>query len=89
MLVKAMSNNGALSIRDRIFGVIAAFSALYCFAVSFALSLPSAKERLFIGLTVFAFSFCLVKYKKGVAVGILAFVAVRFAWAGIIFLLQH
>jgi hypothetical protein len=84
-----MRNSGSLSVRDRIFGVIAAFSALYCFAVSFALSLPGGRERFFIGLAVFLVSFSFVKYKKGVALGILGFIALRFAWAAIAFFLQH
>ena len=84
-----MRNDGALSVRDRIFGVVAAFSALYCFAVSFALSLPTAKERFLIAFAVFVVSFSLVRCKKGVGIGILAFVVVRFVWAGIILLLQH
>jgi len=84
-----MTGNGTLSLRDKIFGVVAAFSALYCFAVSFALSLPSGWERFLVALTVFAVSFSFVKQKKGVALGILAFVALRFAWAGIVLLLQH
>jgi hypothetical protein len=84
-----MRDHGALSARDKIFGVLAAFSALYCFAVSFVFSLPGARERFVVALAVFAISFSFVKQKKGVAVGILAFVALRFAWAGIVLLLQH
>ena len=84
-----MRENGILSVRDRIFGAIAAFSALYSFAVSFALSLPDAKRRFFIALGIFVVSFSLVRYKKGIALGILAFIAIRFAWAGIVLLLQH
>jgi len=84
-----MREDGVLSLRDKIFGVLAAFSALYCFAVSFALSLPSARERFVIALTVFLVSFSFVKQKKGVALGILAFVALRFAWAGIALLLRY
>jgi hypothetical protein len=59
-----MSDNGALSVRDKIFGVLAAFSALYCFAVSFALSLPSGRERFIIALAVFVVSFSFVRQKK-------------------------
>jgi hypothetical protein len=66
-----MKDNGALSVRDKIFGVLAAFSALYCFAVSFALSVPSGRERFLVSLTVFVVSFSFVKQKKGVALGIL------------------
>jgi hypothetical protein len=84
-----MRDNGTLSIRDKIFGVLAAFSALYCFAVSFALSVPSGRERFLVSLTVFVVSFSFVKQKKGVALGILAFIALRFAWAGILLLVQH
>jgi hypothetical protein len=40
-------------------------------------------------LTVFVVSFAFVKQKKGVALGILAFIALRFAWAGIVLLLHH
>ena len=87
--MSAMRDSGALSLRDKIFGVLAAFSALYCFAVSFALSLPSGRERFLIALSVFVVSFAFVKQKKGVALGILAFIALRFAWAGIVLLLQH
>jgi hypothetical protein len=84
-----MRDNETLSIRDKIFGVLAAFSALYCFAVSFALSVPSGRERFLVSLTVFVVSFSFVKQKKGVALGILAFIALRFAWAGILLLVQH
>jgi len=84
-----MSDNKALSVRDRVFGAVAGFSALYCFAVSFALSLPTGRERFFIALAVFIVSFSFVKQKKGVGLGILAFIALRFAWAGIVLLLQH
>jgi hypothetical protein len=84
-----MADDVSLSIRDKFFGVLAAFSALYGFAVSFALSLPSGRERFLVALTVFAVSFSFVKQKKGVALGILAFVALRFAWAGIVLVLQH
>ncbi len=78
-----------LSLRDKTFGVLAAFSGLYCFAVSFALSLPDGRRRFLIGLAIFVVSFLLVKQKKGVGLGILAFIALRFAWAGILFLLRH
>jgi hypothetical protein len=84
-----MTGEAALSVRDRIFGVLAAFSGLYTFAVSLQLSLPDAKKRLLIGLAVFGVCFLLVKQKKGVALGILVFVAIRFAWAGIVMLLQR
>ena len=84
-----MSENEPLSVRDKSFGVFAAFSALYCFAVSFALSLPSGRERFLIALAVFVVSFSFVKQKKGVALGILAFIALRFAWAGVVLLLRH
>jgi hypothetical protein len=84
-----MTNNKALSVRDRAFGAIAGFSALYCFAVSFVLSLPGGRERFSIALTVFVVSFSFVKQKKGVALGILAFIALRFVWAGIVLLLQR
>jgi hypothetical protein len=84
-----MKDNRALSIRDRMFGVLAAFSALYCSVVSFELSLPGAKGRFLVAFLVLAISFLLVKQKKGVAIGIFAFVALRFAWAGIVLLLQH
>jgi hypothetical protein len=84
-----MRDKVALSVRDKVFGVLAAFSALYCFAVSFALSLPSGRERFLIALSVFVVSFGFVKQKKGVALGSLAFIVLRFAWAGIVSLLQH
>jgi len=84
-----MRDNRALSLRDKLFGVLAAFSGLYCFAVSFALSQPTGRDRFFIALTVFVVSFFFVKEKKGVALGVLAFIALRFAWAGIVSLLQH
>jgi hypothetical protein len=58
-----MGDNAVLSLRDKIFGVLAAFSALYCFAVSFALSLPGAKGRFYVALTIFAVSFSFVKQK--------------------------
>jgi hypothetical protein len=84
-----MKDNEPLSMRDRFFGVVAAFSALYCFAVSFVLSLPSGRKRFLIALVIFLISFSLVRYKKAVAVGILAFIAVRFAWATIVLLWTH
>jgi hypothetical protein len=82
-----MGDNEALSVRDKIFGVLAALSALYGFAVSFALSLPGGRKRFLIALAVFVVSFG--KQKRGVALGILAFIALRFAWAGIALLLRH
>jgi hypothetical protein len=85
----ATGDDGILSIRDKIFGVLAAFSALLCFAVSFVLSLPGAWERFLVALGVFAVSFSFVKRKKGVALGILAFIALRFVWAGVAWLLRH
>jgi hypothetical protein len=84
-----MRNNEPLSVRDKVFGVLAAFSALYAFAVSFVLSLPSARQRFSIALIVFVISFSFVHQKKGVTIGILAFIALRFAWSGLILLLQH
>jgi hypothetical protein len=84
-----MGDNEALSVRDKIFGVLAALSALYGFAVSFALSLPGGRKRFLIALAVFVVSFSFGKQKRGVALGILAFIALRFAWAGIALLLRH
>src|SRR5215467_8970352 len=84
-----MRETASLSLRDKIFGVTAAFSGLYCFAVSFVLSLPDGRRRFLIGLTVFIVSFLLVKQKKGVGLGILAFIALRFAWAGIVLLIRQ
>jgi hypothetical protein len=84
-----MNYTEPLSFRDKACGVVAAFSGLYCFAVSFALSLPDGRRRFLIGLAVFFVSFLFVKEKKGVGLGILAFIALRFAWAGIAFLLRH
>jgi hypothetical protein len=84
-----MKDTEALSLRDKAFGVVAAFSGLYCVAISFALSLPDGRRRLLIGLAVFLVSFLFVKQKKGVGLGVLAFIALRFAWAGIVFLLRH
>lgn len=71
---------GVISIRDRVFGVAAAFSALYCVAVSFMLSQPEARKRFLIALAIFMFCFYFVKQKKGVALGIAAFVALRILW---------
>jgi hypothetical protein len=84
-----MRNSEPLSARDKVFGALAAFSALYSFAVSFVLSLPGARERFLIALTVFVISFSFVKQKKGVALGIVAFIALRFAWSGMMLLLGH
>ena len=84
-----MKHDGKLSVRDKIFGTIAAFSALYCFAVSFALSLPVAKERFLISLAIFLVAFWFVKLKKGVALGILAFITLRFAWAVVVLLVRR
>jgi hypothetical protein len=84
-----MRDNGALSLRDRIFGVVAAFSALVCVAVFFSLRLPGGRERFIIALAIFLVSFSLVKKKAGVGLGILAFIALRFIWAAIVLLLQH
>ena len=69
--------------------VVAAFSGLYCFAVSFALSLPDGRRPFLIGLAFFIIFFSLMKQKKGVGLGIRAFIALRFAWAGIVFLMRH
>jgi hypothetical protein len=77
-----------LSLRDRVFGAIAAFSALYCFAIPFVFSLPAARGIL-ISFAVFLVSFAFVKLKKGVALGIVAFITLRFAWAGRVLLLRH
>ena len=84
-----MTDTEHLSWRDKTFGVIAAFSGLYCFAVSFALSLPDGRRRFVISLAVFIVSFSLVKQKKGVGLGVLVFVALRFAWAGILLVVRH
>src|SRR5207248_9611579 len=89
VLVRSMRDNKILSLREKIFTVLAGFSALYCVAVIFALSLPGAKSRFLIALAVFLASFSLVKHKKGIALGILVFIGLRFAWAGIAFLLQR
>jgi len=79
-----MTDIEPLSLRDKAFGVVAAFSGLYCAAVSFALSLPYGRRRFLIGLAVFVVSFLFVKQKKGVGLGILVFIALRFVWAGIV-----
>jgi len=78
-----------ISVRDRIFGVVAAFSALYCSVVVFALKLPGGQERFFIALAIFILSFSFVQKKAGVALGILAFIALRFIVATIVFLTQR
>jgi hypothetical protein len=85
----AMKDEEVLSVRDKIFGVLAAFSALYCVALSFELSLPGARKRFWIGLTVLTLSFSLVRYKKAVALGVLGFIAIRFIWAGVLLLFRH
>jgi hypothetical protein len=69
-----------LSLRDRFWGVGAAFSALYCIALSFMLFQPEAMRRFAIGLVVFIFCFYFVRNKKGVSIGIAIFVALRIAW---------
>jgi len=84
-----MKDTEPLSLRDKTFGAVAGFSGLYCVAVSFALSLPDARRRFLIGVAVFVVSFLFVKQKKGVGLGILAFIALRFAWAGIVFLMRR
>jgi hypothetical protein len=84
-----MHDDSALSMKDRILGVLAMFSALYCFAVSLNLALPTAKTRFLVALGIFVVCFSLVRPKKGVAIAIVAFVALRFAWAAIVSLLQH
>jgi hypothetical protein len=76
----SVSEESPVSIRDRILGAGAAFSALYCVAVSFMLSHAEARKRFFIALAIFIFCFFLVKQKKGVAVGVAAFVAIRIVW---------
>jgi hypothetical protein len=85
---KAMKDE-ALSVRDKVFGVLAGFSALYCTVVAFAWSLPGARGRFLIALAVLVVTLSFVKNKKGVGLGILAFIALRFIWAGIVFLLQR
>jgi hypothetical protein len=40
----SLSKESPLSLRDRVFGVAAAFSALYCVAVSFMLSQAEARQ---------------------------------------------
>jgi hypothetical protein len=42
-----MRDEQILSVRDRIFGTVAGFSALFCFAVSFALKLPGRAKAIF------------------------------------------
>jgi hypothetical protein len=84
-----MRDEQILSVRDRIFGTVAGFSALFCFAVSFALKLPGGRKRFFIALAIFVISFSLVRQKKGVGLGILAFIALRFIWAAITLLMRH
>jgi hypothetical protein len=77
-----------LSPRDRFWGVGAAFSALYCIALSFMLFQPEAMRRFAIGLMVFLFCFYFVRNKKGVSVGIAVFVALRIVWGLITAVLQ-
>jgi hypothetical protein len=84
----SLSKESPISIRDRIFGIASAFSALYCLAVSFMLSQAEARKRFFIGLAVFAFCFYFVRRKKGVALGIGSLVAIRLVWGLIAAALQ-
>jgi hypothetical protein len=79
----------ALSLRDKVFGVVVAFSALFCVAVFFSLRLSGGRERFIIALAIFLVSFSFVKKKAGVGLGILAFIALRFIWAAIVLILQH
>jgi hypothetical protein len=88
MLVEVMKDNESLSVRDKIFGVLSAFSALYCVAVSFMLSQAEARKRFLIALAIFIFCFYFVKQKKGVALGVAAFVALRLVW-GLVVTLLH
>jgi hypothetical protein len=83
------SGGEPLSLQDRILGCGAAFSALYCVAVSFMLFQDGASKRFVIGLVVFAFCFFFVRQKKGVALGIGAFIAVRIVWGLIAAALQR
>jgi len=77
---RSLSKDNPLSIQDRIFGVGAAFSALYCVAVSFMLSQPEARKRFLIALAIFTLCFSFVKQKKGAALGIAAFIVIRIVW---------
>ena len=88
MLVEAMRDNQPLSMRDKIFGVLAAFSALYCVAVSFVLSQAEASQKFLIGLAIFVFCFYFVKQKRPTALGIAGFVALRLVW-GLVVTLLH
>ena len=79
--LSSLTKESPPSIQDRIFGVGAVFSALYCVAVSFMLSQAQARLRFFIALTIFIVCFFLVKQRKGVALGVVAFGALRLVWA--------
>ncbi len=85
----AITKASPLSPRDRFWGVGAAFSALYCIALSFMLFRPEARRRFAIGLVVFISCFYFVRNKKGVSVGIAVFVALRIAWGLITTVLQR
>jgi hypothetical protein len=80
---------GSISTKDRVLGVGAAFSALYCVAVSFMPSQPAAGERFFISLAIFSLCFTFVKQKKGVALGVIAFVVLRIVWGLVASLVQR
>ena len=56
---------------------------------AFALSLPDGRWRFLVGLAVFILAFSLVKQKKGVALWVVAFIALRSAWAGVVLLMSH
>lgn len=52
-------------------------------------AVPSGSEaEFFIALVIFIFCFYFVKQKKGVALGIAAFVALRLVWGLVVTLLQ-
>ena len=84
-----MGGTESLSIRDRILGVFAGFSALYCVAVSFALTLPVARKRSLIAAAICLVSFSFVRQKKTVAPAIAAFIAIKVSLVALVLLLQH
>jgi hypothetical protein len=58
-------------------------------AVSFSIGSSEGRKRFLIALLIFLFSFMFVKSKKGIGLGILAFIALRFAWAAGVYVFQH
>ena len=79
-----------LSFKDTILGVLCAFSALLCFALSFTLLTPDGRPCLFAGsLAVFFVCLMFVEKKWAITGGAAIFILLRLIWAAMLTADQH